>query len=129
MKTTTLALDFQARINVVAVLRNLGTLRLCTRIVEKIELSEEEKAQIGYVVVPHPSGGSYHLEPQRDSAGRKTSRSSWRKQASCGRCWSPAPSSSAPTFSGKLNRMYSALFQSCYPLRHDALPRVRTSRE
>ena len=60
MKTTTLSLDFQARINVVAVLDNqqgnLGTLRLCTRMVEKIELSEDEKAQIGYVVVPHPNG-------------------------------------------------------------------------
>ena len=60
MKTTTLSLDFQAHMNVVAVLDNqqgnLGTLRLCTRIVEKIELSEEEKGQIGYVVVPHPNG-------------------------------------------------------------------------
>ncbi len=60
MKTTTLSLDFQARINLVAVLDNqqgnLGTLRLCTRIVDKIELSEEEKRQIGYVVVPHPNG-------------------------------------------------------------------------
>ena len=60
MEPVTITLGFEARINIVSVLDaqqgNLGQLRLLTRIANKIELSEDEKTAIGYVVVPHPSG-------------------------------------------------------------------------
>ena len=60
MEPITITLGFEARINIVSVLDaqqgNLGQLRLLTRIANKVELSDEEKAAIGYVVVPHPNG-------------------------------------------------------------------------
>lgn len=60
MEPVTITLGFEARINIVSVLDaqqgNLGQLRLLTRIVHKIELTDDEKAAIGYLVVPHPSG-------------------------------------------------------------------------
>ena len=60
MEPVTITLGFEARINIVSVLDaqqgNLGQLRLLTRITNKIELSDDEKTAIGYVVVPHPSG-------------------------------------------------------------------------
>ncbi|MFN7939121.1 MAG: hypothetical protein U0R19_37705 [Bryobacteraceae bacterium] len=60
MEPVTITLGFEARINIVSVLDtqqgNLGQLRLLTRIANKIELSDDEKAAIGYIVVPHPSG-------------------------------------------------------------------------
>ena len=60
MEPVTITLGFEARINIVSVLDaqqgNLGQLRLLARIANKVELSEDEKTAIGYVVVPHPSG-------------------------------------------------------------------------
>lgn len=60
MEPVTITLGFEARINIVSVLDtqqgNLGQLRLLTRIANKIELSDDEKAAIGYVIVPHPAG-------------------------------------------------------------------------
>jgi len=60
MEPVTITLGFEARINIVSVLDaqqgNLGQLRLLTRIANKVELSEDEKTAIGYVIIPHPSG-------------------------------------------------------------------------
>lgn len=60
MEPVTIKLGFEARINIVLVLDtqqgNLGQLRLLTRIANKIELSDDEKAAIGYVIGPHPAG-------------------------------------------------------------------------
>jgi hypothetical protein len=56
----TIKMPLEARINALAVLDaqrgNVGQIRLCARIAEKIELSNGERAAIGYTTVPHPSG-------------------------------------------------------------------------
>ncbi|MCC6363097.1 MAG: hypothetical protein IT165_06200 [Bryobacterales bacterium] len=83
MEPVTITLGFEARINLVSVLDaqqgNLGQLRLLTRIAHKIELSEDQKTAIGYVVVPHPSGAQLPAWNRNADLPAKAVNLSWEE--------------------------------------------------
>lgn len=53
-------LGLEARLSIQALLEsqqgNLFTLRLCGRMLDKVQLSSDEKQSIGYQVISHPAG-------------------------------------------------------------------------
>lgn len=60
--TLTLTLNLETRVNLMTLLDvqqgNLGTLRLCNKLADKVELTAEERTAVGYTLIPGPNGTS-----------------------------------------------------------------------